>query len=596
MRTADEIRSIFRQRQMDPVTSARHAMQQTMVDVYNNELPNDLRAMFDGQFRLKMNPLRRSWDDFVTMGALELPPYARPAKDTDVANKASEKLEKIAYGWHGAASRIGRGWSMEGVMQQIIWWLTGTANAVVCALPDRRAQTPFIHVRDPRTYYPPSGYTPWGQAALDEVLFVHKKPLWWLKNRFGEDVAARLDASLRAAHMDTDEKRLIEFGEWYAHDQWALISFTGEHAVDMSDARWGEDPYHPGCCPVVEMTLYNPSGARPWYADLLSFDAALGRILGQEVEYVDQVLYGPIVTTGFEHKDFRTGPQGVNILKTGPEIGGKPYAERLAPQSQINGDRMVQLLATLLRTESRNPEALQGAGDANSGRAIEALKSGPAATMEKHIWPAPKEGIPRLYTICAITEINLWPDVTKEIGYESLHKQNPAKRGSGHVTYRPDRDLRGHEFDLRIEPGLGLASYQDEIAVQQRLGSKTISRRTALERFPDIPNPEEELASIELDEMNEMMVAGFAQAHQAGQLQPGVMAEVVARIENGERRSAVILELERQGRLLMSQIQQPEAEPGMGQPSPEQLAGMGVPMIEPGAGGGMSLGAMRQMA
>lgn len=577
---------------MDGLTSLRHSMQNEMVNIYNNKLPYELERLFDGKTRLKINPLRRSWDDFVTMGALELPPYARPNRDSDPERKASEKLEKIAYGWHGAASRIGRGWSMEGVMQQIIWWLVGTANAVVMATPDHRHQTPFIFVRDPRTYYAPPGYSPWGQATLDDVIFRQEKPAWWLMNRY-PDSAGQLKDSLQAGRGgDFDEKQPVEFVEFYGSDQWEVVTCTGRDAVTMSRSLFGDDPQHPGCVPVVEMTLYNPSGARPWYADLVSFDAALGRILAQDIEYGDQVLYGPIVTTGFEHKDFRGGPLGVNVLKTGPEIGGKPYAERLAPTSQLNADRMVQLLTNLLRTESRNPEALQGGGDANSGRAIEALKSGPQATMEKFIWPAPKEGIPRVYTLCSYIEINCWGDVEKKIGVETQSHANPAKRGASHVTYIPNRDLRGREFDLRIEPGLGLASYQDSVEVQQRLGSRTISRMTALERFPDIPDPEAESRRIESDENAELLMATLAQAQQAGQLQPGAMAEVVIRTEAGEPRAQVILDLDRQGKLTMAQLA-PEGGMGApgapGQPSPEELAAQGVSML---SGGGASPGSL----
>lgn len=574
--TDDEVQDLSKQRQHDTETQRRHAMQNEMVKVYNNILPAELEEMFAEGRRLKINPIRRSWDDFVTLGAHEMPPYMKPPKDDEAGHKKAEKIEGIAYGWHGAAHRIGRGQTMESLQQNLIWWLVGTAGAVAGAFPDERGQTPFLSIIDPRTFFAPAGYKPWEQTPLEDAMIIKRVPLGWLFRRYGhlEDkrVGVRLDAAFDIRQskesMRERDNRLVEYIQFYSSEQWTIMATGGKFPVRFVHATQ-EDKDFPGICPLVEYSLYNPEGARPWFSDLLGIDASMGRVIAQNIEFNDSVMTGELFTTGIQGDTINRGPEGVNTLKTGPELGGAtPAAFRLGPTTNINSDRLLETLNGLLRIESRNPESLQINRDADSGRAIEALQAGPVATMEKTIWQPVKDGHARLYTICAFTEVNVWPDEVREIGVDRMSKGNPGKRETGYLKYRGN-DLRGYEHALRIEPGLGLASYQDKVEIMQRLPSKTMSRRTALERMPDIPEPEREMRLIELDELRELDFASFSGLAAQGQLNPGAISEIIERVEAGESRTAVIAAMAREGRLLVP-------------PPPDPMAGaMG------GGGGGM---------
>lgn len=588
-RNPGDLYALWKSRQRDRRTAARHTLQNQMVATYNYRLPPEYARLFPAntpQYRL--NPIRRSWDDFVTMGGKEMPPYMQPPSDSIESNDLAERIVKIAYGWHGAGARIRRGPSMKGIMRMLVWWLTGTAHAVMGVVPDYRHKTPYYIVKDPRQYFGPNGYEPWGPVPLDEVLFVRKTTLGQLRSKYPDKVA-QLNAAFNGAGYtshgeDAPDDIEVDVGEFFAKDAWFFSTMSADNkSVTLLESHAGMDRNHPGVCPWVELALYNPEGPRPWMIDQIGVDAALGRVLSQEIAYIDQILHGPIVTTGFEHKDFRSGPQGVNILDTTKTPN--PDAKRLAPQTQINADRMASMFMAILRTETRNPESMQGGGDAVSSRAIESLKSGPGETLQEYIWPAITEALPTSYQIAAIEECNIWGDESKSVAIEVLEPSNPAKRGAGYVKYTPNRHLRGNESMIRVEPGLGLASYQDEVAVQQRLGSKTISLLTALERFPDIPDAQGEWRRIQGDQVRDMILAAATQNGML--LNLATLAKIAKAVEEGDNIYDEIIKADEEGRLMAQS--QPPAGPG-GAPGgppldPAMIAQMGDSLMAGGMPG-----------
>lgn len=588
-----DLHEVFTTRRSDPLTARRHALQNEMVNVYYNEFtePGYVQLFEEHGIQHKPNPIRRSWDDLTMLASKEFPVTAPNWKGTKEAAEIGEKLEKVAYHWHNNARMIQRGVTMKALTQYLCWWLIGCAQAVFQVQPDHRTKSLFYTHRDPRTYYPPPGYTPWGPTPLNNVLFAYQMTLGELKRRYGDEGRRKIDAAYatkypsQTSNGEADDKTVLNVGEWWADDAW-IVSTLDDPPISFVVSQAGVDKGHPGVCNVIECALYAPNGVRPFYADDVSIQAGLVRVLSMVLEYAEQILYGPIVTTGFEHKDFRSGPLGVNVLaKDVPN----PRADRLSPASDIGGERMLGMLMTLLRSDTRSNEAMRGEGEMVSSRARESALEVPTRFIEQGIWGALIEKFPRAYAISAITEINLWPEEKKSIGVVALHPANPAKSVNTHLTYIPTRDLRGHEYDLIIKPDLGLATYQDEISVQQRLSSKSIPRRYALDRFPDISDSLEAERLIQLDEIGDLTMAAAGQGVASGMIPLAAMAEVAKRVREGEDRMDVILDLAQKGKLSMTPPQpEPAAPPleallagaGGGQPAlpagpPPSLAAMG---------------------
>ena len=550
-----------------------HNDMDTMVNVYHGGLPQDYNDYFHEDMKVHLpNMIRLAWDDLANMAGKEFPIYVDPDNATATAQQRGERQEQIAYGWN-EAGRLSSGVDMKLLMKVLSWWMVGCASAVAMVLPDFKRKTPFFTYRDPRTYFPPVGWSPYSQSELDDVIFGYQLTIGELKRRYpdrAEEIGRKLTKSSSSPYgrAATDDRTFVWLGEYYHEDSWQALTLT-EPAVTLVRSDSG-DRGHPGVQPVVPMTLYSPNAGgmgRSIFADQVSIQAALARMFSQKLDFYDRTLYPIVFHTPLSGPTLRIGAYATNEYNVSSGI--PPRVDTVQPAHPIDADQTMAFAIGLARVLNRNPEMMQGAGEADSAKAMNELKAGITSTVKDGIWPNMLAALPRLYAAAASMDIALWGNMSKKaVGT----RRNSAFR----VNYVPSVHLRGREEDFRIEPGLGLGGYQGTLEIMQLVATELVSEDTALEQLEDVREPQEEKRRIQAMRTEKLIFADLAAKAQSGLLMPGALGEAKRRVLGGEDLFDVIDEMEKAGRLTAPQ--QPMM-PGMPGAPPMPGGGGGEPII-----------------
>ena len=464
---------------------------------------NEIDAAIHGQLPTKYNDL---WGeeavrleirliktaDYTLRGAAtkEFPIVVTPNGNGEKPRQAAERVEKIAYGWNNGASLVG-GQEMDGVMSALALHQVRFSDGAMCIYPDYNRKLVFMHARDPRIHFPPLGWTPWSPQPLNDTMFVYDCTLGELKERY-EGAAAQLNESHAVSKFGpggsfiADDAQKIQVCEFFSRDAWYICTLGGKFSVQLVKSESG-DRGHPGVCPVVAFTQLDPD---PVFAGQLGLEAAMQKILAQEVESTDQTLHGPIFHSKLVGDVMRWDQP--NLFDT--TLGDKPFAMRLAPDSPGNLERSLGMLISLARLANFNPESMQGGGDANSAKAIHALQAGPRSLVQDILWRPFFNGFPRVYDICLDLEMNLWPNERKK----AYGARNRGKE-MFEVEYTPSAHLEGFRSRIKIEPGFGLGGYQATLEGLQKQQSGAISMRTLRELDPSIRDAEMETRRVEAE-------------------------------------------------------------------------------------------------
>lgn len=556
-----------------------HREMDKLIGAYYGVLPSEFDDYFDPEMHVHVvNMMRLAWDDLAARAGKVFQLKVKPDNNTPTARERAQKQVNIGCSYNNA------GWKVGGISRALLnsvqaWWMVGCANGVYLVQPNYKHQTPFFTFRDPRTYYPPTGWSPYTQAAPSDGLFAYQLTIGELKGRYPtrtDEISQKLQkhSTGYGGGSGGDDDTLVWVGEYYADDTWMFSTLT-DQPVTLGRSDTG-DYGHPGVNPVVPFGLYNPQGpkGRSLFADQISIQAAMARMFSQKLDFFDRSLYPLIFHTRLLGQTLRVGPYATNEFDT--TDGAPPKVEVVAPAHQIDADQMMAFSLGLSRMLNRNPESFQGQGQADSAKAINALEGGVAQTVRDTLWPSMLEAEPRLMSIAARMDVNLWGNVRKQASGQNA-------REAFEVSYTPTVDLRGREFNWKVEPGIGLGGYQGKLEVLQELGAEQISEETALEQRDDIYEVEEELRRIESDRMKKLIrlqlgTAAQAQPGMPGSLQPGALAELLDRIEKGERLQQAMAEMDKALRLYV-----PMPPP---QPDLSALAGAGGETAPVGPGSG----------
>lgn len=577
---AADVQKLWTQRAM--FYAQDHRDMDTMVSVYDGNLPAEFDDFFHEEMHVHLiNNIRLSWDDLAGLCGKEFPIFVHPEGNTPTQKDRAEKLEQIGYGWN-AAGRAAGGISMKALMKVLSWWLIGTANSVAMVLPDYDHQTPYFTWRDPRTFYPPVGWSPWNETRCEDALFAYRKPISQLLIDY-PNATTELRASVHKIYnlgdpsvggrtgLSSDETWMW-VGEYYHEDHW-IVTTLDDKPVELVASHKG-DRGHPGVQPVVAASLYSGSGTsgRSMFADQVSIQAAMARMFSQRLDFYDRTLYPLIFTTPLAGKTVKIGPYAVNEFDVG--MGLQPRVEAIGPTHAMDADQTMAFAQGMSRLLNRNPEQMQGSGDANSAKALEALGGAVSQTVKEGFWPSLLETLPTLYQAAACMDLNLWGDVSKRaVGTRKNARYN--------VPYRPRTILKGHESDFELNPGVGLAGYQGTLEIMQLVGAELMPEDDAFEQLESVKEPQATKRRIQADRMEKLIWATLGAKAQAppgtpGGLKAGAMAKIRKETEGGKDLFDVIAELEASGELYESMA--PPAPPG----GPMGPGGPGAP---PGGGG-----------
>lgn len=573
-----------------------------MVSVYEGNIPERFADYFpDVQHVHLANFTRTAWDDLANLTGKEFPLFVPPFGDRTTHKVKAEKIEKIGYGYSSASRKRG-GPDMLSLMKVWAWWLVGCADAVGMVLPDFERKTPYFTFRDPRSHLPPVGWGPWSQHPLDGTMFAYTLTLGELKARYPAFTGALNRRYLKKyngggiTHWGgTDDTFKINVGEYYHSDCW-MVATLDDDPVVLLESHQGLDKQHPGVCPVTPFTLYSPNHTkgRPFLADQVSIQAAFARMFSQKLDYFDQTLYPVYFSTPLVDHHLNIGPGALN---TWADTGTTPPKVHVqSPANPIDADQMMSFVAGLTRVLNRNPEMMQGAGEANSAKALTELRSGVNATVQDGMWPAFLNQLPKLYSAAVKMDKALWPHEKKSITGE----MPVGKTRRFGVTYTPAIDLEGYEECIEIEPGLGLGGYQGTLEIMQLVGAELMSEESAFEQLPYYKEPMEERRRIQRERLEKLMFMDFEAKGSQGIFKPEAYAEVRALVQDkGMDMFDAIKKLAEEGKLLMPP---PEAAgpggPGGGEdPLAALMAGMGGAPPGPASSEGLpSIGALREAA
>lgn len=537
-----------------------HSLIDTMVNVYHGKLPSEYNDYFHEDMHVHVpNMIRLAWDDLANMTGKEFPIYVDPDNASATAQARAERQEQIAYGYN-EAGRLRGGIEMQLLMKVAAWWMVGCASAVLQVLPDYKRKTPFFTFRDPRTVFPPVGWNPFNQVAPEDITCSYQLTVGELKRRYPDRVSeiGRVMAKASSSpygKVATDDNTFVWIVEYYHEDSWQILTQTDPTLVLVrSDSG---DRGHPGVQPIVPMGLYSPKPGlgRSLLADQVSIQAALARMFSQKLDFYDRTLYPIIFHTPLSGPTLRIGPYATNEYNV--SMGIPPRVDQVQPAHPVDADQTMAFAVGLARVLNRNPEMMQGAGEADSAKAMNELKAGITSTVKDYLWPPMVNALPRLYSAAAKMDVNVWGNMEKKaVG----KRRNAAFR----VNYVPSVHLREREEDFRVEPGLGLGGYQGTLEIMQLVSTEMLSEDTALEQLESVREPQEEKRRIQSDRLGKVIFADLAAKAQQGILMPGALSEIRRRVLAGEDLFEVLNAMEKAGMLTAPQMPMMPGMEGMG--------------------------------
>jgi hypothetical protein len=564
----DDLNALYDERA--GIYGAAHTAIDELVGLYEGKLPPEFNDYFAPEMHIHIiNMVRLAWDDLATMAGKEFPIYVRPDNQTQTAKDRAERLEQVGYGYNENGRACG-GITMKLLQKVNAWWMVGGGSVVNMVLPSFEQKRPFFTFRDPRTYYPPGGWSPFSQAAAEDALFVYPITLGELKRRYPEKAqeldqkVARFSTSMSNGSTSKafrGDDFVLSLGEYYHADSWIVQTLT-EIAVTVARSDDG-DPGHPGLVPVSAYGFYSAlsSKARGLFADQVSIQAATARMFSQQLDFYDRMLYPLIFHTPLVNEKLRLGPNAANTYDTSSGI--PPRVDTVQPAHSIDANAMMSFALGLSRVLNRNPEQMQGQGEADSAKALTELKSGITSTIRDWIWPPMVEAQPKMYELAARLEVKLWPNERRTT--VGSRRNQPFS-----ADYVPAAHLAGRESSFRIEPGLGLAGYQGTLELMQLVQSEMIPEDEAMEQGEWVRNVQEAKRGISLDRLSKVNFAMLTAKAEQGALAPDAISLLRKAISEGATLDDALMRLAAEGKL---------------EPPPPPPVAPGMPGA-PGAGGG----------
>lgn len=560
-----------------------HSAIDELVGLYEGNLPAEFNDYFAPEMHVHIiNMVRLAWDDLATMAGKLFPIYVPPDNLTQTARERAERLEQIGYGYNENGRRCG-GITMKLLQKVNAWWMVGAGNVVNMTLPDFDQKRPFFTFRDPRTYYPPGGWSPFSQAAPTDALFVYPITLGELKRRYpdkaeeiNQKIARSSQSMSNGAHKPIyhDDKWVVQLGEYYHEDTWSVQTLT-DLVITVARSDDG-DLGHPGIVPVTAYGFYSAlsSKARGLFADQVSIQAATARMFSQQLDFYDRILYPLIFHTPLVNEKLRLGPNAANTYDT--SSGVQPRVDTVQPAHSIDANQMMAFALGLSRVLNRNPESLQGQGQADSAKALTELKSGITSTIRDWVWPPMIEALPKMYEHAARLETKIWPNERRTV--TGTRKNQPFSS-----EYVPAVHLAGREATFQIEPGLGLAGYQGTLELMQLYQAEMISEDEALEQGEWSRDVQAAKRGIQLDKLAKLNFAVLGSKAEQGLLAAETIPLLMDMVGNGKDLNTAMRELQAQGKLELPPPNEVPGAPGAGAGGgPVGPGGLPIP---PGLGG-----------
>ena len=540
--------------------------------VEHGTLPEDYNRLFtESDVKIQLRTLRAARDSLVKfLSEIPILPHVPSLgnRDSATAKEKSEKVERVVYGYHNGSAMRG-GVEFDGITLQLAYHQVMYGDGCLLVNPDRDRKLVYLEAQDPAFHYPPKGWHPWSQVPLDNTLLVYEMTLGEVKKRFcyhpdktvKSDVMQRVNNAFNKRGWMTDssdyDRYNVKVGVYRSREAWMIVLLGDRDAV-LVESQEG-DPGHPGVCGVASFKQFS---GEPVLLGQLGIEAGLMKVINQQIQNTERINKATTIGPPLVGDELRIGEYNeVNMaLMQGRTF--QPY--RMAPDSPGNLTQVLGSLLSLAQMFNYNPDSNMGAGDANSGKAIQQLQAGPRTLVTNILFSPYKPAFPRVYDDCMEMELNLWPNERKNItGYKGRERYE--------IEYTPSAALQGFKGQVKIEDAR-MGGYNAFLEAVQKKDAGMASLRTVLEKDPDIRNVEEELNRIDSESVEKFVNAAFEALGGTDPLTAiKASAEVKKRIDSGKSKFDAIQEVIAAG--LLEPPAPPDAMAGGMPPIPPELMG-----------------------
>lgn len=545
--------------------------------VLNGTLPKQYESLFtESDVRIQLRTIR-SADEGLFKFLREIPVLPRAdvlgKRTSDKARDKAELVEQICFGYHNGTAMRG-GAEFGAITGQLATDQVRFGDGCLLTHFDTDRKLVYLEAKDPRCFYAPKGWHPWSISPLDGGLIVYETTLGEVKRRYAytahgkaNNVAQRLENQY-AKHWgggrtpaETDSI-VVKLGIYRSRAAWFLVAL-GDTDIVLAQSVEG-DKNHPGVCGMASFKQYRRG---PIFEGQIGLEAGLEKVINQQIQNTERINKATTIGPPLLKDELVIG--GYNEVNMQLMSGKSFQPHRMAPDSPTNLTQVMGSFLSLAQMFNYNPESNQGSGEANSGKAINALQAGPRSLVTNVLWAPYEVAFPRVYDDCMEGELNLWPNDKK-----TTYGRNG--RQTYETDYTPASALEGFRGRVKIEePRLG--GYNAFLEAVQKRDAGMLDLRSTLEKDPDVRDVEQTIRRIDAEATEKFIQAAF---EGAGAQNPLLAAKAGSKIldliNSGKSKAEAIKEVIESGMLEPPAPDPAVAPPGM---PPELAAVMG--------GGGM---------
>ena len=283
------------------------------------------------------------------------------------------------------------------------------------------------------------------------------------------------------------------------------------------------------------------------FKDQVSLMVAISMLVTLKLAAADKQV-NPIYWARGHQGTIKIGPNQLTKLSQQGEIGV------LAPPVLKQVDNDIAQLMTFSNILNKNPEVRQGQveakGSYTSAKTLEQLDQAIDTTIGDY-WDITSIGFKHLFAVAFKMDETLWPSLEKRI---SLNTHGKTLRD----TYTPQKDIAGH-YDINVDYGFGVGGYQGFLQNMQANAAKLLSRKKAGEAMPGVTDWAQEQRQIQIEDMDDALMANLQAQSANGQLDLIMGAEIKKMVAEGDELSEALLKLQDQAAEQSEQAGQQEA-------------------------------------
>lgn len=532
MRSTDSILSLYAERQR--YYASMHASMAVISAIYNDRAEIPLPDMKRSERPAVPNLLGQGMDQMSLRVSSVIPSvtFASTKPGQRSADRSADSASRTVTGW----------WQRENIKAKNTRrarHLLGYAMSPVTVRWDDRLKQPVRQIRSPLESFPdPDSLA--GDTRVTDSIFAYRRSAGWLAKNgyaqhlsalFGRDSQHTANSSvLLLEYIDDAECALLAVGV-NPHAPAYTTNPNGLSAVELERYEHGA-----GRCPVSVPLRITLDGAAGQFDRMVGMYQMQARLMALEIIAVERSIFPDTFLESYQGETamFVEGPHDGRSGKVSVVRGGTVREMSSAPGYM--GMSTIDRLERNQRVTSGIPAEFGGESGSNirTGRRGDAVLS---AVIDYAVAEAQESLADALMN-------------ENEIGIALAKARDGSTArtiyvGTGNaqrpVTYTPAKTFANTEHVVSY-PVSGTDLNTLTIAIGQRVGLGTMSKRTAQELDPFIANPEVEHDTIIAEGLEQALMAGIQVKAQSGELAPLALSKLMTLVRTDKMELAEALQ------------------------------------------------------